>query len=133
MVWNELKYNCEIKRHLGEVKPILGNFGQIQQVIVNMLINAKQAMPDGGIIRIATKQQDKQLELSIADTGCGISNENIEKLFTPFFTTKEVGVGTGLGLSISYGILQDHEADINVQSKLGKGTTFTMHFPTYSE
>lgn len=133
LVWNELKYNCEIERHLGEVKPILGNFGQIQQVIVNMLINAKQAMPDGGIINIATKQQGEQLELSIADSGCGISDDNKEKLFTPFFTTKDVGVGTGLGLSISYGILQDHDADINVQSELGKGTTFTMHFPTCSE
>lgn len=133
LVWNELKYNCEIEKSLTEVRPIEGNAGQIQQVIVNMLINAKQAMPDGGTITVSTKQQEQKLELQISDAGCGISEENIEKLFTPFFTTKAVGVGTGLGLSISYGILQDHNAEIDVKSELGKGTTFTMHFPTCSE
>lgn len=133
LVWNELKYNCEVEKHLDVVSNIKGNFGQIEQVIVNMLINAKHAMEDGGTITVSTEQEQDQVIVKISDTGTGISPENLEKLFTPFFTTKAVGVGTGLGLSISYGILQDHGANISVDSQLGQGTTFTMSFPAYYE
>ena len=133
LVWNELKYNCELVKNLAEISTIKANFGQIEQVIVNMLINAKHAMEEGGTITISTVNAENQVTLTISDTGSGISEKNQEKLFTPFFTTKPVGVGTGLGLSISYGILQDHGAEISVESQLGVGTTFKIVFPAYSE
>jgi len=98
-----------------------------------MLINAKHAKEEGGNITISTNKTENQVTLTISDTGSGISEKNQEKLFTPFFTTKPVGVGTGLGLSISYGILQDHGAEISVESQLGVGTTFKIVFPAYSE
>ncbi|MDA8622380.1 ATP-binding protein, partial [Psychrosphaera sp.] len=133
LVWNELKYNCEVVKTLADTSQIKANFGQIEQVIVNMLINAKHAMEEGGTITIKTWQVNEEVIVTISDTGTGISEKNQEKLFTPFFTTKPVGVGTGLGLSISYGILQDHGADISVESQLGVGTTFKIVFPAYSE
>ncbi|MUH71932.1 histidine kinase [Psychrosphaera haliotis] len=133
LVWNELKYNCELVKNLAEISTIKANFGQIEQVIVNMLINAKHAMEEGGTITISTVNAENKVTLTISDTGSGISEKNQEKLFTPFFTTKPVGVGTGLGLSISYGILQDHGAEISVESQLGVGTTFKIVFPAYSE
>ena len=134
LVWNELKYNCTIDRKFDDnLAPIKGSSGQIAQVIVNMLINAKHAMDSGGTITVQTQNIDDKVQVAITDQGCGISEENLEKLFTPFFTTKPVGVGTGLGLCISYGILKDHHAEIDVQSKVGEGTTFTILFPAYSE
>ncbi len=131
LVWNELKYNCEIIRNLNDIPEVVGNYGQIEQVIVNMLINAKHAMEDTGVITLETKAEKECVVLIITDNGMGISEENIQKLFTPFFTTKAVGVGTGLGLSISYGILTDHGASIDVKSEVGKGTTFTITFPPF--
>ena len=88
-------------------------------------------MEDGGVIKVSTELKNEAVVLKIADTGSGISKEDLDKLFTPFFTTKPVGVGTGLGLSISYGILQDHEATIDVESEVGKGTCFIMTFPLF--
>lgn len=135
LVWNELKYNCEIDRKFGDECLIKGNAGQLQQVFVNLLVNAKQAMDDngGGTITIETVITDKSVTLKLADTGSGIAQKDLDKLFTPFFTTKPVGVGTGLGLSISYGILQDHGATIEVESAVGKGTAFIMEFPLSDE
>lgn len=133
LVWNELKYDCEIVKDFCPSPIVNGNSGQLQQVFVNMLVNAKQAMDKGGKIEICTKRKNDLIELSIADSGSGISKENVEKLFTPFFTTKAVGVGTGLGLSISYGILQDHDATIEVDSELDKGTTFVLKFKALIE
>ena len=131
LVWNELKYNCEIDRKLGDTCLIQGNAGQLQQVFVNLLVNAKQAMDDngGGTITVETKLSDEYVTMKLSDTGSGIAQADLDKLFTPFFTTKPVGVGTGLGLSISYGILQDHGATIEVESEIGKGTSFIMKFP----
>ena len=131
LVWNELKYNCEIEKEMADSCMIKGNAGQLQQVFVNLLVNAKQAMEDGGVIKVSTELNNEAVVLKIADTGSGISKEDLDKLFTPFFTTKPVGVGTGLGLSISYGILQDHEATIDVESEVGKGTCFIMTFPLF--
>lgn len=133
LVWNELKYNCEIKREFADNTFIKGNTGQLQQVFVNLLVNAKQAMEQGGVISLTTTLQPHFVTMKLADTGSGISKEDLNKLFTPFFTTKPVGVGTGLGLSISYGILQDHDATIEVDSELGKGTTFIIRFPLYTD
>ena len=103
---------------------------QLMQVFVNLLDNAADAMPAGGTITISTSLIDNQrLEVRISDTGCGISEENLAKLFTPFFTTKPVGKGTGLGLSIVYGIIKMHRGQITVSSQPGQGTTFTVILP----
>jgi two-component system NtrC family sensor kinase len=101
----------------------------MQQVLLNIFINARDAMPSGGKITIKTEEQDCNYVLSISDTGYGISPDIISKIFDPFFTTKEVGKGTGLGLSICYGIVKNLKGDISVESVVGKGTTFYIKFP----
>ncbi len=103
--------------------------GELQQVILNMLLNAMQAMPDGGRLGIATNISQDIVEISITDTGLGITAEDIRKVFDPFFTTKEVGKGTGLGLSVSFNIVEKHGGTIKVESKLAKGTCFTIILP----
>lgn len=103
---------------------------QLQQVFVNLLNNAAEAMGDGGTITLATRPVNRQwVEIKVSDTGCGIPAENLGKLFTPFFTTKALGKGTGLGLSIVYGIIKMHRGQITVQSQIGQGTTFTVTLP----
>jgi two-component system NtrC family sensor kinase len=103
---------------------------QIQQVFMNILINAADAMAqNGGTLTIRTDTHDQTVEVSFTDTGCGISKEHLSKLFTPFFTTKETGKGTGLGLAISYGIIQSHGGEIEVESEVGKGSTFRIKLP----
>ncbi|MGL1893081.1 MAG: ATP-binding protein [Spirochaetaceae bacterium] len=99
------------------------------QVFVNLLVNAAHAIKDQGFIKLTTWQEDEFIFASVEDNGEGIKPENIEKLFDPFFTTKEVGKGTGLGLSISYGIIEEHGGSIDVRSKVGEGTCFTLKFP----
>jgi len=106
-----------------------GNGGRLQQVFVNLLLNARDAMPKGGQIDVKTFEEDSQLVVEVKDSGGGIPRENIKQIYDPFFTTKEVGKGTGLGLSVSYGIIQEHSGHINVKSHVGEGTTFTLHFP----
>ncbi len=130
MVWNELKYNCEVRREYGEIPSVRCHAGQINQVIMNMLVNASHAMPPGGgTITVGTRQVDDEIEIRIADTGQGIPQDIINRIFDPFFTTKDVGKGTGLGLSISHGIIQDHGGRIEVESEVGKGTTFRIYLP----
>ncbi|MBM4278522.1 MAG: two-component sensor histidine kinase, partial [Deltaproteobacteria bacterium] len=103
---------------------------QIQQVFMNIVINAADAMgTEGGTLSIRTDFNNGIAEISIADTGCGMSKEHLSKLFTPFFTTKETGKGTGLGLAISYGIVQTHGGEIDVESEPGKGSTFRIKLP----
>lgn len=104
----------------------------MSQVFINLLLNAFQAIPEKGEIKIKTWQKNNEILVSISDTGVGISSANMGRLFEPFFTTKEVGKGTGLGLSISYEIIQRHKGDISVESKEGKGTTFTVRIPVVS-
>ncbi len=100
---------------------------------MNIILNAADAMNGSGRLTLTTKEEGAdQIKISIADTGCGIPPENIERVFDPFFTTKGVGHGTGLGLSVSYGIVQKHSGDINVSSTVGVGTTFTVSLPTNS-
>jgi len=97
---------------------------------MNIIINAADAMSkSGGTLTIKTDVKDEVAEISFTDTGCGMSKEQLSKLFTPFFTTKETGKGTGLGLAISYGIIQSHNGDIEVESELGKGSTFRIKLP----
>ncbi len=130
MVWNELKYSCEIVREFGSVPVVQCHKGQINQVIMNILVNASHAMPEsGGTITVGTSVQNGQLEISIADNGSGIPEDVLSKIFDPFFTTKDVGKGTGLGLSISHGIIFDHEGTIEVDSEVGKGTNFRIYLP----
>ncbi|HEY2932852.1 MAG TPA: ATP-binding protein [Acidobacteriota bacterium] len=106
-----------------------GNGGKLQQVFMNLLMNAKDAMPEGGRIEIRTAREENGISVRIRDTGTGIARDHIKKIYDPFFTTKEVGSGTGLGLSISYGIIQEHSGNIRVESEPGKGTEFTLQFP----
>jgi len=106
-----------------------GNAGKLQQVFLNLFVNARDAMPEGGELRITTDMMNSKIEILVQDTGTGISKENITKIYDPFFTTKSPGKGTGLGLSVSYGIVQEHGGTISVESKAGTGTTFRLELP----
>lgn len=131
---NETKYTCELEQHLGDIPEIYCYQDQLCQVLVNMITNAAHAIPNKGKITISSAVEDTEVMIKIQDDGAGISEENISKLFNPFFTTKAVGKGTGLGLSISYGIIvEKHKGRIDVESELGKGTTFTIHIPKKEE
>jgi signal transduction histidine kinase len=129
MVWNELKYKCEVKRDFGALPPISFHPTQLSQVFTNLLVNAAQAMETRGEIRIRTRHEGNDVVVEIADTGKGMTPETLSKLFTPFFTTKPRGQGTGLGLSVSYGIITRHKGRIDVQSEPGKGSTFIVRLP----
>jgi signal transduction histidine kinase len=102
---------------------------QVEQVLINMIHNAIQAMPNSGGLRLGLKKVDETAQISIQDTGSGISPEHLKRIFDPFFTTKKEGEGTGLGLSVSYGIIANHHGRIEVESEVGKGTTFTIILP----
>lgn len=113
------------------IKEINGNPNQLQQVFTNIIINAQQAMPNGGDLNISAYQHGGRIRLEFKDTGCGISKEHIDKIFDPFFTTKSDSKGTGLGLTVSYKIIQDHKGTIDVQSEPGKGSTFIITLPAF--
>jgi two-component system NtrC family sensor kinase len=108
---------------------ITGDFDQLQQVCTNLILNAIQAMPGGGKLTLQTSIDKDYEKIEVSDTGYGISPENMRKLFTPFFTTKQAVKGVGLGLAVSYGIIQRHHGRIEVQSKEKEGTTFTVYLP----
>jgi signal transduction histidine kinase len=114
-----------------QLPPIQGNAGRLQQVFLNLFLNAKDAMPRGGTLKIATYNGDG-LNVVVSDTGSGIAQENIQRIYDPFFTTKTrpgERRGTGLGLSVTYGIIQEHAGKISVESHPGAGTTFYLEFP----
>jgi len=123
--------NIEIHTEFDTSLPVIAHHSsKLQQVFINLIVNAGQAMqPNGGSIWIRCKATNTNLIVEVEDTGCGMDQAVIDKLFTPFFTTKPVGDGTGLGLSISYAILDSHNASISVDSVVGQGTTFTIAFP----
>jgi signal transduction histidine kinase len=102
----------------------------MSQVLLNLFINALHAMPNGGRLTVTVKPEANGVALMVADTGHGIARENLSKIFTPFFTTKEVGKGTGLGLTVVHGIIEEHRGRISVESEPGKGTTFKIFLPT---
>jgi two-component system, NtrC family, sensor kinase len=102
---------------------------QLNQVFLNLLVNAAQAMPNRGTISISTGVQADCVWIAISDTGQGIPEANLARIFDPFFTTKPVGQGTGLGLSLSYGIVKKHHGRIDVETRVGAGTTFTVVLP----
>ena len=129
IVWNELKYKATLKRDYGDIPITRCNLGQLNQVFMNLLVNAAQAMEKQGEITVKTWLEDGNIRISISDTGCGIPRENLKRIFEPFFTTKEVGRGTGLGLSIAYDIIKKHDGKIEAGSEVGKGATFTITIP----
>jgi signal transduction histidine kinase len=129
IVWNELKYKCTVRKEYGELPLVWCVPSQINQVVMNLLVNAAHAIPEKGEITIRTGQQAEQVFIAISDTGTGIAQENLNRIFEPFFTTKPVGKGTGLGLSLAYSIMQKHRGRIEVASKPGAGTTFTLWLP----
>ncbi len=127
---SQIKYRCCVHTDFSELPKVCCNPGKINQVFLNLLVNAAQAIDERGDIYIQTRNRSDSVEISIRDTGCGIAKEHVGKLFDPFFTTKPVGEGTGLGLSISHGIIEEHNGEIQVDSRLGQGTTFTVVLPT---
>ncbi|GAB1393299.1 hypothetical protein MASR1M60_14620 [Rhodocyclaceae bacterium] len=129
VVWNELKYKCTVKKEFGELPDIWCEPSQLNQVFMNLLVNAGHAITEQGEITIRTGRTDKEVFVAISDTGSGIAPEHLNSIFDPFFTTKPVGKGTGLGLSLSYGIVQKHGGRIEVESTLGQGSTFTVWLP----
>jgi len=117
-----------------DIPPIRGNLHNLEQVFLNLLLNAIQAMPDGGKITIAARTtRDGYVAIDVSDTGVGIKPEALEKIFDPFYTTKPAGRGTGLGLSIVYGIIKKHGGYVEVKSEVGIGTTFMVYLPIYRE
>jgi len=129
IVWNELKYKCTVKKNYADLPLVSCYPQQLNQVFMNLLVNAGQAIEQQGEIVIRTWKEEESVFVSVSDTGCGIPKEHLLKIFEPFFTTKDVGKGTGLGLSIGYEIVQRHNGEITVLSEIGKGTTFTVKIP----
>jgi two-component system, NtrC family, sensor kinase len=129
VVCNELKYKAEIEKDLGDIPEIECYPQQLNQVFMNILVNASQAIETRGKIKIVTRLVDGVIEVRISDTGVGIPEENLSKIFDPFFTTKEVGKGTGLGMNVAHNIIQKHNGTISVESKVGSGTTFIVRLP----
>ncbi|BFM48341.1 ATP-binding protein [Marinomonas sp. THO17] len=126
---NELKYKGNISKEFQTVQLIQGNSGELLQVFLNLFVNAAHAMDEQGELHIRINDAQTGVKISITDNGCGIDEVHLESIFTPFFTTKEVGIGTGLGLSISYGIIENHQGSIEVTSKVGNGTSFNIFLP----
>jgi signal transduction histidine kinase len=134
-----VKEGIEIRLNLQDGIPdILADMGQLTQVLINLILNATDAMDRKGVLEFKTEKYnvarhadktDRYICISVSDTGCGIPDNNIQNIFDPFFTTKEVGKGTGLGLTIAYSIVNAHGGWINVNSELGKGTTFKIYLP----
>ena len=108
---------------------VRGNHALLSQIFMNLFTNARDAMPEGGKLRIEAMKREDKVIVNVSDTGCGMDKETLERIFDPFFTLKEVGKGTGLGLSTTHGIVEQHSGKISVQSELGRGTTFTVCFP----
>ncbi|ARU32945.1 hypothetical protein CAP31_11250 [Sulfuriferula sp. AH1] len=129
IVNNEIKYKAEVIKKYDLIPEVECLSSQLNQVFMNLLVNAAHAIEERGVITIRTGRVDDEVWIEVADTGIGIAQENMKRIFDPFFTTKPVGKGTGLGLSLSYGIVQKHHGRIEVQSKVGAGTAFRVCLP----
>jgi two-component system NtrC family sensor kinase len=129
VVWNELKYKAQIVRHLGDLPPVPCIAAQINQVFLNLLVNAGQAIDGQGTITLTTRVDGGQAVVEIADTGHGIEPQTLNRIFEPFFTTKPVGKGTGLGLSIAWDIVAKHDGRLSARSKPGEGSCFELRLP----
>jgi signal transduction histidine kinase len=122
--------NVQVVRNLQNDLPVvLGSSNRLQQVFLNLFLNARDAMPSGGMFEVRSAANNGTVEIEVSDTGIGIQRENLARVFDPFFTTKATGRGTGLGLSVSYGIIKEHAGKIEVRSTPGKGTSFRLEFP----
>lgn len=129
IVKNDFKNRCTVVTDFDEIPLVHANQGEINQVLLNLLVNGGHAVGTNGTVSLKTEFVDGMVVISVQDDGSGIEQANLDKIFDPFFTTKEVGVGTGLGLSISYGIIKDHGGTISVESEIGQGSTFTIRLP----
>jgi len=132
VVNNEIKYKAVVETEYGDIPTVHAYPQQLNQVFMNILVNAAQAIDSNGRITIKTQAKNGHVEVLISDTGCGIAKEHLSRIFDPFFTTKEVGKGTGLGMNIAYNIIKKHNGAIDVQSEVGKGTTFKISLPVES-
>ncbi|MBI5438834.1 MAG: PAS domain S-box protein [Nitrosomonadales bacterium] len=126
---NEIKYKADVKKEYGDIPEVECVISQLNQVFMNLLVNAAHAIEEHGTITLRTGQQGDEVWVEVADTGKGIAPEHLNKIFDPFFTTKPVGKGTGLGLSLSYGIIQKHHGRIEANSEAGKGASFKVWLP----
>jgi two-component system NtrC family sensor kinase len=133
IVWNELKYKAAVNREYGDLPPTKCYPQQLNQVFMNLLVNAAHAIEKQGEITVRSWSADGYVSVAVRDSGCGIPPDNLSHIFEPFFTTKEVGKGTGLGLSISYDIVKKHNGEILVDSLPGEGTTFTVKIPVIGQ
>ena len=131
IVWNDLKYKVRLEKHYTSLPPVECLASEINQVFLNLLLNAGQAIEQRGTIALASGCDEHEVWISITDSGCGIPPEAMPHLFDPFFTTKPIGRGTGLGLAISYGIVAKHHGRIEVTSKVGQGSTFRVVLPIH--
>jgi two-component system NtrC family sensor kinase len=123
--------HVQVIRNLNpELPAVLGSGNRLQQVFLNLFLNARDAMPSGGMLEVRSTSYNGTVEVEVTDTGAGISREDLARIFDPFFTTKATARGTGLGLSVSYGIIKEHAGKIEVRSTPGKGTSFRLEFPT---
>jgi CheY-like chemotaxis protein/anti-sigma regulatory factor (Ser/Thr protein kinase) len=133
MVWNEIRHRARLVKDFGPVPNVRANDARLGQIVLNLLLNAAQAIPEGDVenneIRVVTRASGDYVLLEVRDTGAGIQREDLGRVFEPFFTTKPIGVGTGLGLSISHGIVTSLGGRIEVESKQGTGTTFRVLLP----
>ena len=130
VVWNEIKYKAEVVRELGDIPEIECVPAQINQVFMNLLVNAAQAIEQRGSITLRSGLENGYVWFEFADTGKGMNAETVKRIFEPFYTTKPIGQGTGLGLSISYDIIvKKHGGRIDVSSEPGQGTTFRLWLP----
>ena len=123
--------DINLKTELQNVTEINGNAGELQQIFINLISNAIDAMEGQGELLIRMKEKDDFIHIEVTDRGKGIEKKNIKKIFDPFFTTKEVGKGTGLGLHVINQIVKKNHGDILLKSEVGKGTTFTIKLPVY--
>ena len=130
LVNSELKHRIKIQQHLSDVACIKGKTGKLNQVLVNLFVNAAQAMEDGDKLTISSYEEGNNTVITVKDTGCGIEKHALQKLFEPFYTTKPTGKGTGLGLYISFSIVEAMGGTIAVDSEVNVGTTFTLSFPS---
>jgi signal transduction histidine kinase len=126
-------HRIKVRRDLGDVPAaVLGMEHKLQQVFLNLFLNAKDAMPKGGWLSVSTRFDGQRIIAEVADTGSGIPSEYLARIYDPFFTTKAIGQGTGLGLSITYGIVREHDGSIDCDSSIGQGTRFTLSLPPVS-
>jgi len=133
ILWNEMKYKVTLNKDFGELPPVWCNANEIIQVFMNLLHNAAQAIEEEGEIEIKTWVDDGFVHVSIADTGTGMSEDVLDRIFEPFYTTKDIGSGTGLGLSIAYEIIKNHKGSIEVTSSPGNGSVFDVKIPIVSQ